>query len=80
MTINQILAFLENNKLVSGCKADLERVNTKSVSVPVASIKALVVDDGFRYDDEEIEMNPTFLNDETVIAGYGVKSKQFIGH
>lgn len=40
MTINQILAFLENNKLVSGCKADLERVNTKSVSVPVASIKA----------------------------------------
>lgn len=40
MTINQILAFLENNKLVSGCKADLERVNTKSVSVPVSSIKA----------------------------------------
>lgn len=82
MTYNQIIKFLKNTPRPNGRKYDLYRAFAKKTNEDISYLKAVIIDDGFRYEPDEdgyvIEMNPKFLNKTTLVAYFDPNSGEFI--
>lgn len=82
MTYNQIIKFLKNTPRPNGRKYDLYRSIAEKTNQNISYLKAVIIDDGFRYEPDEdgyvIEMNPKFLNKTTWVAYFDPNSGEFI--
>ena len=82
MTYNQIIKFLKNTPRPNGQKYDLYRSIAEKTNQNISYLKAVIIDDGFRYEPDEdgyvIEMNPKFLNKTTWVAYFDPNSGEFI--
>jgi hypothetical protein len=82
MTYNQIIKFLKNTPRPNGRKYDLDRAFAEKTNQNISYLKAVIIDDGFRYEPDEdgyvIEMNPKFLNKTTWVAYFDPNSGEFI--
>ena len=82
MTYNQIIKFLKNTPRPNGQKYDLYRAIAEKTNQNISYLKAVIIDDGFRYEPDEdgyvIEMNPKFLNKTTWVAYFDPNSGEFI--
>lgn len=82
MTYNQIIKFLKNTPRPNGRKYDLYRSIAEKTNQDISFLKAVIIDDGFRYEPDEdgyvIEMNPKFLNKTTLVAYFDPNSGEFI--
>lgn len=82
MTYNQIIKFLKNTPRPNGRKYDLYRAFAEKTNEDISYLKAVIIDDGFRYEPDEdgyvIEMNPKFLNKTTLVAYFDPNSGEFI--
>lgn len=82
MTYNQIIKFLKNTPRPNGRKYDLYRAIAEKTNEDISYLKAVIIDDGFRYKPDEdgyvTEMNPKFLNKTTWVAYFDPNSGEFI--
>lgn len=82
MTYNQIIKFLKNTPRPNGRKYDLYRAIAEKTNQNISYLKAVIIDDGFRYEPDEdgyvIKMNPKFLNKTTLVAYFDPNSGEFI--
>ena len=64
MTYNQIIKFLKNTPRPNGRKYDLYRAFAEKTNEDISYLKAVIIDDGFRYKPDEDDLD-FILEDDT---------------
>ena len=64
MTYNQIIKFLKNTPRPNGGKYDLYRAFAEKTNQNISYLKAVIIDDGFRYEPDEDGYVTISLNEQ----------------